>query len=102
MKVLFTPEVSTHIDFLIPFLYELGYFRNKEQSKKYFDELINKIIKYLPILQHHSASFYFHKFVNNKDFVEDLEYVCFSKNQNTIWYAFLRLMKTKKPEAIFI
>ena len=33
MKVLFTPEVTTHIDFLIPLLYELRYFRDKEKYK---------------------------------------------------------------------
>ena len=36
MKVFFTPEVTSYIDFLIPYLYELGYFRDKEKSRKYF------------------------------------------------------------------
>ena len=43
MKVLFTPEVVANIDFLIPLLYELGYFRNKEKSRMYFKELVDEI-----------------------------------------------------------
>jgi len=88
MKVLFTPEVINHIDFLIPYLYELGYFRYKEKSQKYFNELISDIIKYLPILHHIPAPSYFYKFLNNKEHAENLQYTFFRKNRNTIWYAF--------------
>jgi hypothetical protein len=88
MKVLFIPEVTAHIDFLIPFLYELGYFRNKEKSRKYFKELINKIEKYLPILQHKPAPPYFYQFLNNSEHAVNLEYTFFKKNKNTAWYVF--------------
>ena len=88
MKVVFTPEVTAHIDFLIPLLYELGYFGDKEKSRKYFKELIDRIKKYLPILKHNPAPPYFYKFLNNKDHAENLEYTSFGKNRNTSWYAF--------------
>jgi hypothetical protein len=88
MKVLFTPEVSSHIDFLIPYLYELGYFRDKEKSKDYFKDLIGQIEKYLPMLKHNPAPTYFHRFLGNKKHAENLEYAAFKKNRNTSWYAF--------------
>lgn len=88
MKVLFTPEVIVHIDFLIPLLYELGYFRDKEKSRKYFKEFVDEINKYLPILKHSPAPPYFYKFLNNKGHAENLEYTSFGKNRNTSWYVF--------------
>jgi len=87
-KVLFTPEVTDHINFLIPLLYELGYFRDKEKSRKYFKKLVDEIKKYLPIRQHNPAPQYFHKFLNNEEHAENMEYTSFSKNKNTAWYAF--------------
>ena len=88
MNVLFTSEVSKHIDFLIPFLYEMGYFHNKEKSRKYFKELIDDIKKNLPILQHNPAPPYFYKYLKNKEHAENLEYTTFRKNKTTSWYAF--------------
>ena len=95
-KVLFTPEVTDHIDFLIPLLYELGYFRDKEKSRKYFKELIDDIKKYLPIRQHNPAPSYFHKYMYNKEHTEYLEYTSFSKNKNTAWYAFFTIYEDEE------
>ena len=99
MKVLFTPEVTAHIDFLIPLLYELGYFRNKEKSRKYFKELIDDIKKYLPVQKHNPAPSYFHKYLNNKEHSENLSYTSFEKNRNTSWYAFFTTYEDEKTGA---
>jgi len=96
MKVLFTPEVVANIDFLIPLLYELGYFRNKEKSRMYFKELVDEIKKFLPILKHSPAPAYFYKILNNKEHAENLEYTSFKKNKNTSWYVFFTTYEDEK------
>ena len=95
-KVLFTPEITDHIDFLIPLLYELGYFRDKEESRKYFKELVDEIEKYLPIRQHNPAPPYFHQFLINEDHAENMEYTSFKKNRKTAWYAFFTTYEDEK------
>ena len=88
MNVFFLSDVSEYIDSLIPFLYEMGYFRSKETSRKYFKELIDDIEKRLPYRQHNPAPPYFRKFLKNKEHAEFLYYAVFKKNRNTSWYAF--------------
>ena len=94
--VLFTPEVTDHIDFLIPLLYELGYFRDKEKSRKYFKNLIDDIKKYLPIRQHKPAPSCFHKFLNITEHTEYMEYTSFSRNRNTAWYVFFTVYEDEE------
>ncbi|MDR0795500.1 MAG: hypothetical protein LBE79_05510 [Tannerella sp.] len=96
MNVLFTSDVSDHIDFLIPFLYELGYFPNKEKSRKYFRELVDNIKKNLPVRQHNPAPPYFYRYLKNRAHEEYLQFASFSKNRNTCWYAFFTIYEDEK------
>ena len=56
--------------------------------KKSQEYILDEIKKSLPIRQHNPAPPYFHKFLNNRENAENLQYTSFRKNKNTNWYTF--------------
>ena len=93
MNVIFLPEVVDYLEYLVPILYEKGYFGMRETAKKYIDSLVDDIEANLPTKLHRPALPYFDRYG------KDLKYAVFKKNRRTSWYAFFETYE--ENESVF-
>ena len=83
MRVYTVTEVKHYFNELITILYEKGYFVFEESAIKYVDDLLDDILKNLPLKTKKPAPKHFTDLYG-----KGLYYAAFRKNKRTQWYAF--------------